>query len=96
MNDARFGMKLPWLCPACGKITNPAHQDECSLCGALRPIESVLPAASQDRHPNFRGEDGRLRLIRCFICEPVRGRENLLSCGAAGVCASCGWSEENE
>lgn len=54
------------------------------------------PATSQERHPNFRGEDGQLILVRCFLCEPVRGRENHISCIAAGVCAHCGWTEEDE
>jgi hypothetical protein len=50
----------------------------------------------QDRHPNFRDSNGQLFLMRCFVCEPTRGRENHISCVALGVCATCGWSEPSK
>ena len=53
-------------------------------------------ATIQDRHPNFRRADGQLFLFRCFACEPIRGRENHISCIADGICATCGWWKENE
>ena len=89
-------MKLPWLCPNCEKVTNPAYRDECPLCSAARPVVSRRPLTLQDRQPNFRSSEGRLFLVRCFNCEPLRGRENHISCIADGICASCGWSEDNE
>lgn len=47
----------------------------------------------QGRHPNFR-EDGKLYLVRCFACEPKRGRENYMPSVATGQCAWCGWKEQ--
>lgn len=47
-----------------------------------------------DRPPNFRAEDGRLFLMRCFACEPERGMENWAPSVATGTCAFCGWHEE--
>lgn len=47
----------------------------------------------QDRPPNFRGVNGKLYLIRCFACDPERGRENYAIAVADGKCAWCGWSE---
>lgn len=89
-------MRLPWLCPNCENATNPAYRDKCPLCGARRPVVKRRPPTFQDRHPNFRSEDGQLFLVRCFACEPSRGRENHISCVADGLCASCGWWEEKE
>ena len=48
----------------------------------------------QDRHPNFR-EGDQLYLVRCFACDPVRGRENYIPAAATGKCAWCGWEESN-
>jgi hypothetical protein len=50
----------------------------------------------QDRDPNFRGQRGKLYLVRCFACEPKRGRENYGPSVALGVCVFCGWSEETQ
>ncbi len=47
---------------------------------------------NQDRAPNFRA-DGQLFLVRCFACEPTRGRENYAPAVATGRCAFCGWTE---
>ena len=44
-----------------------------------------------DRYPNFYGQDGRLYLVRCFVCDPRRGVENWHVAVPAGVCAWCGW-----
>lgn len=50
-------------------------------------------ALTQDRPPNFRGEDGSLYLVRCFACNPEHGRENYAPNVASGICTWCGWSE---
>lgn len=47
-------------------------------------------AINQDRPPNFRDGD-RLFLVRCYRCEPERGRENYALAVAGGFCARCGW-----
>ncbi len=47
-----------------------------------------------DRHPNFRGKDGKLFLVRCFACGGKRGTENYAMSVATGQCAWCGWKEE--
>lgn len=47
----------------------------------------------QDCAPNFRGSDGKLYLVRCYACDPKRGRENYAPSVATGTCAWCGWSE---
>jgi len=47
--------------------------------------------------PNFRDEQGRLFLVRCYACDSERGRENYLMAVASGACAWCGWKDkENE
>lgn len=50
----------------------------------------------QDRPPNFRDDEGRLYLVRCFVCDPDVGRENYVLAVATGQCAFCGWSEQGE
>lgn len=47
----------------------------------------------QNRPPNFRDESGHFYLVRCFSCEPERGRENYAFAVAAGICFECEWSE---
>ena len=47
----------------------------------------------QERSPNFRDKDGKLFLVRCFVCDPENGRENWLPGVASGKCAWCGWEE---
>ncbi len=49
-----------------------------------------------DREPNFRWPlgYGRLFLVRCFACEPERGRENWVMAVSSGVCVWCQWTEE--
>jgi hypothetical protein len=42
------------------------------------------------RHPNFKSEDGRWFLVRCFECEPERGTENYSMAVASGICYRCG------
>lgn len=56
------------------------------------PTDSTT-TVEQDRPPNFRADDGRLYLVRCFACSPKHGRENWVLNVAAGVCTWCGWSE---
>jgi hypothetical protein len=48
----------------------------------------------QDRYPNYR-EDGRLFLLRCFVCGGTYGRENWSPAVSSGECAWCGWSDAN-
>jgi len=43
----------------------------------------------QDRPPNFR-EDGKLYLVRCFVCN----RENWAMLVSSGQCAWCGWKKK--
>jgi len=50
----------------------------------------------QDRKPNFRGESGKLFLVRCFSCESKTGRENWAPAVASGTCAWCGWGEKGK
>jgi len=45
-----------------------------------------------DRPPNFRSEDGRLYLVRCFSC----GAENYAPAVSSGRCAFCGWKAAEE
>ena len=47
----------------------------------------------QDQNPNFRSKDGRLFLVRCYICGGERGRENYAPYVASGQCAWCGWKD---
>ena len=58
--------------------------------------ESPMPETIQDRAPNFRDDEGKLYLVRCFACESEYGRENLAVGVAAGMCVWCGWKEEVE
>jgi len=45
-----------------------------------------------DRPPNWRTEDGRLYLVRCFACgDSLRGRENYAMSVPSGECHNCGW-----
>lgn len=46
-----------------------------------------------DRPPNFRGDNGKLYLVRCFVCEPNGGKENWSMAVATGRCEWCGWEE---
>jgi hypothetical protein len=48
----------------------------------------------QDKKPNFRDKSGKLFIVRCFACEPNRGRENWTPAVATGSCAWCGWKEK--
>jgi hypothetical protein len=50
----------------------------------------------QDRGENFRGDDGRLYLIRCYVCDPTHGQENYITAVASGQCAWCGWKESKQ
>lgn len=45
----------------------------------------------QNRKPNFES-NGKFFLVRCFNCEPSRGKENYGPAVASGTCAWCGWS----
>lgn len=60
--------------------SNDIKGDECVEC-------------RQDKHPNFRNKKGQLFLVRCFKCEPGRGRENNSTIVASGQCCWCGWKE---
>ena len=48
----------------------------------------------QDRPPNFR-VDGKLYLVRCFVCEATRGRENWAMAVSNGECAWCGYKDKH-
>lgn len=52
--------------------------------------------SSQEKGANFRDSKGNLYLVRCYVCEPERGRENYGPAVSTGNCAWCGWSEEVE
>lgn len=56
--------------------------------------QKISSEVNQDRHPNFRGDDGRLYLVRCFICDPKHGVENYALMVAPGQCYKCGWREK--
>ena len=57
--------------------------------------EATPIPSPQDRRPNFRDEEGKLYLVRCFVCDEEHGRENWVVAVASGTCAFCGWAEEN-
>jgi hypothetical protein len=57
-------------------------------------LEQTNPKANQDRPPNFRGKEGNLYLVRCFVCGGEYGTENYAPAVATGQCAWCGWKEE--
>ena len=61
--------------------------------------DNLLKRAAQKKHqeraPNFRSGD-RLYLVRCFVCDPTRGRENWAMNVASGICAWCGWKDHPE
>lgn len=51
----------------------------------------------QERPPNFRDDDGKLYLVRCFACgDSEYGKENYMMAVASGQCAWCGWKEETK
>lgn len=47
-----------------------------------------------DKEPNYRNEFGSLILIRCFLCEPNKGKGNKPSAVSMGVCGHCNWSDK--
>ena len=49
-----------------------------------------------EKNPNFRDENGKLFLVRCYVCDPVDGTENLAGAVASGECAHCGWTESSQ
>jgi len=55
---------------------------------------SEMKRTLNDRAPNFRNDEGRLFLVRCFACDPQRGTQNWAMAVASGTCAFCGWSDE--
>ena len=57
--------------------------------GARQPAPRHL---LQDRPPNVRDEAGRLFLVRCYVCDPIHGRENYILMVSTGTCAWCGWA----
>jgi len=46
-----------------------------------------------DRKPNYRNQDGKLYLVRCFACGGDDGTENYVAAIAASVCSFCGWKD---
>lgn len=69
--------------------------DLCRFCGKGE-AELKGPCVNQDRVPNFRDVEGNLFLIRCFSCEPIRGRENNSMAVSSGICAWCDWQDKKE
>lgn len=49
----------------------------------------------QDKGANFRDEEGKLFLVRCYNCDSKHGVENYAPMVALGRCSWCGWKEEN-
>jgi hypothetical protein len=43
------------------------------------------------RAPNFKSDDGRWFLVRCYECEPERGTENYGAAVSSGICYRCGY-----
>lgn len=41
--------------------------------------------------PNFKADDGRWYLVRCYECNPERGTENYGAAVASGICYRCGY-----
>lgn len=56
--------------------------------------QKTYSEVNQDRHPNFRGDNGKLYLVKCFICDPKYGLENYVIAVSMGQCYKCGWKEE--
>lgn len=48
------------------------------------------------KEPNFRDNNGKLFLVRCFACRPEHGTENWAPVVATGQCAWCGWKESKK
>ena len=47
-------------------------------------------ANPQLKGANFRGENGKIYLVRCYKCGGKHGKENYLPAVSSGVCYSCG------
>ena len=45
---------------------------------------------TSQKPPNFKTEDGRWYLVRCYECEPERGTENYAAAVSSGICYRCG------
>lgn len=58
------------------------------------PITRAKPI-NQHRGPNFI-DYGDFYLIRCFQCNPLKGKMNKKQYIQRGVCAWCGWSAEKD
>jgi hypothetical protein len=68
--------------------------DLCKYCHKGE-IELEGPCVNQDRPPNWR-TGGLLFLVRCFACDPEKGRENYALCVSGGICAWCGWRDKKD
>jgi len=53
-----------------------------------------LKKTIQDKGKNFRNEEGKLYLVRCYSCGGEHGKENYMPAVATGKCAWCGWEEK--
>jgi len=49
--------------------------------------------ADQTQSPNFTS-NGKLYLVRCFVCGGDHGRENWAMAVASGKCCWCGWESK--
>lgn len=58
----------------------------------MKPTASgdPYPRHINDRQPNFYN-GGMFYLVRCFHCDPYRGKENYAPAVSSGCCAWCGW-----
>lgn len=59
--------------------------------------QDILNSTRQEQgHGNFRSKEGKLFLVRCYVCDPEYGRENYAMAIAGGECAWCGWSDKSK
>ena len=83
----RANVKL-WLCakcdPDCTIFTFKSNAD--ALRESLEARAIRLRAAWDDKNSTF--DHGAL--VRCFSCDPVRGKENYAMAVTSGTCAWCG------
>jgi len=70
--------------------TNPEFIEDARRIDAQGHEMYTYELGLQDYPPNF-WDKGKLYLVRCFICDSGRGKENYLSAVASGTCAWCGW-----
>jgi hypothetical protein len=79
------------------KTKKMVMHDLCGKCAAEmsmpKPSGETVVRANNERYPNYRAENGKLYLVRCYACDAVDGKENFAGAVATGECAWCGWHE---